>query len=186
MRKLSKKSPFTIIELMVVLLILGLTAAIAVVKIDSFIPSLKMDSESRKLAGLISHLYDTSISTGKVYALKYNSTENYYEVRLIWNEKHEPGVELPEDSQQLSGKTYLPSGISFKEINDDFDNSIPRNGDKMEVRFDPSGFITPHRIHLIDTKDREITLEVLFLTGQVVFHEEYYEPSVTIERVSPQ
>lgn len=186
MRRVSKKYPFTIIELMVVLLILGLTASIAVVKLDSFIPSLKMDSESRKLAGLISHLYDTSISTGKVYALKYNSTDNFYEVRLVWNEKQEAGVELPEESQQLSGRTYLPRGITFKEINDDFGSSIPRSGDKMEVRFDPSGFITPHRIHLIDTKEREITLEVLFLTGQVVFHDEYYEPKVTIERVVPQ
>lgn len=186
MTKTIKKSPFTIIELMIVLLILGLMATIAMVKLDNLLPSLKMDSESRKLAGLISHLYDSSISTGKVYALRYNSTENFYEVRLVWNEKKEDGVELPEEAQQLSGRTYLPEGIRFKEVNDDFGSSIPRNGDKMEVRFDPSGFITPHRIHLIDAKDREITLEVLFLTGQVIFHNEYYEPGVTLERVVPQ
>lgn len=171
---------------MVVMLIIGLSASIAMVKLDTFIPSLKMDSEARKLAGLISHLYDASISSGKVYGIKYNAVEHYYEVRLIWNEKYVEGEEIPEEEQQLSGRTYLPPGITFKEVNDDFGSSIPHNGEKMEVRFDPTGFITPHRVHLIDTSDREITLEVLFLTGQVIFHEEYYEPRVTIERVVPK
>lgn len=185
LRKL-KKQYFTIIELMVVMLILGMTASIAMVKLDTFIPSLKMDSEARKIAGLISHLYDASISSGKVYGIKYNAKDNYYEVRLIWNEKSEVGVELQEEEQQLTGRTYLPAGITFKEVNDDFGASIPGAGEVLEARFDPSGFITPHRIHLIDTKDREITLEVLFLTGQVIFHDDYYEPRVTLERVVPQ
>ena len=182
---MSKKS-FTILELMIVMVILGISASIALVKLDNFIPSLKMDSSARKLAGLISFLYDTSVSSGKVYGIKYNAKDNYYEVRSIWNEESTPGDEIPEDQQQLSKRTYLPEGITFKEINDDFGQSVPRNNDKMEVRFDPSGFITPHRIHLIDKKNREITLEVLFLSGQVVFHDSYFEPKVTLDRVVPK
>lgn len=181
-----KKNCFTIIELVIVLLILGISAGIAAVKLDAFIPSMRMDSASRNLAGLINHLYDASISDGKIYGLRYNATDNYYEVRLIWDEKNDTDRELDEESQKLSGRTYLPEGVKFKEIKDDFGQSIPRYNDKMEVRFDPSGFITPHRIYLEDTNERIITLEVLFLTGQVIFHEGEYEPRTTLETVVPQ
>ena len=167
------------------MLIIGISASIAVVNLDKFIPSLKMDSSARQLAGLISYLYDTSISTGKVYGIKYNAKENYYEVRLIWNEVADKGEAVPEEAQILSGRTYLPEGVTFKEIKDDFGQSVPQSSEKMDVRFDPCGFITPHRIHLADTKGREITLEVLFLSGQVVFHEGFFEPRETLERISP-
>ena len=76
---------------MVVILIMGLATGIVVVKLDNFLPALRMDSSARQLAGLISHLYDASVSSGKLYGLKYNGKENYYQVRLIWSEKYEIG-----------------------------------------------------------------------------------------------
>lgn len=171
---------------MVVLLIMGMAAGIAVVKLDNFLPALRMDSSARQIAGLISHLYDASVSSGKLYGLKYNGRENYYEVRLIWSEKYEDGKELLAEDQTLSTKTYLPDGVRFKEIKDDFGQSVPQNDDRMEVRFDPSGFVTPHRIHLEDDAGNEMTLEVLFLTGEVIFHDGYYEPKITLDDVVPK
>lgn len=184
--KTNIKKHFTILELMVVLLIMGMAAGIAVVKLDNFLPALRMDSSARQIAGLISHLYDASVSSGKLYGLKYNGSENYYEVRLIWSEKYVDGKELFDEDQSLSTKTYLPDGVRFKEIKDDFGQSVPQDDDKIEVRFDPSGFVTPHRIHLEDDAGNEITLEVLFLTGEVIFHEGYYEPRVTLDSVVPK
>lgn len=171
---------------MVVILIMGLATGIVVVKLDNFLPALRMDSSARQLAGLISHLYDASVSSGKLYGLKYNGKENYYQVRLIWSEKYEDDKELMGEDQTLAKKVYLPEGVKFKEIKDDFGQSVPQYDDFMEVRFDPTGFVTPHRVHLEDESGNEITLEVLFLTGEVIFHEGYYEPRVTLDSVVPK
>lgn len=184
MIKILKKRFFSLIELMIVIMIIALVATIAVVGLNNMLPGAKVDSQSRQMAGMISYLYDTSIATGKLYGLRYNTTENYYEIRMLWQVSEEDKKANNFENVEHIGRKYLPEGVRFKEINDDFGQSIPRDNDQLDIRFDPSGYISPHRIHLIDDEDNEITLEVTFLSGQVIFHEGYFEPENTLEKVT--
>ncbi|PCJ58497.1 MAG: hypothetical protein COA79_13360 [Planctomycetota bacterium] len=183
MFKKNNRSSFSLVELMVVILILALMSTVVVIGLNHMLPGAKMNSQSRRLAGMIGYLYENSITTGKLFGLRYNTSENYYEVQLLWKVSEEDKKKNNFEEAERFGRRYLPEGVRFKEINDDFGQSVPRDNESLDVRFDPSGYITPHRIHLIDEDENEITLEVTFLSGQVIFHDGYFEPVNTLEKV---
>ncbi len=174
---------FTMIELMIVCLILGLMAGLVTMNLDNFIPGARTESSIRQLGATVNMLYEKSISSGRLYGLRYNTSGQYYEIRFLYQEDPTQNYRS-DDSVDTAGRVYLPQGVKITEVNDDFGQSIPRDGELMEIRFEPTGYVTPHRVHLMDDNEEEWTLEVLFLTGQVIFHRGRYEPDVTLERAS--
>lgn len=173
---------FTIIELMIACVILGVMAGLVTTNLDNFIPGARTESSVRQLGATINMLYEKSISSGRLYGLRYNVTGQYYEIRLLFLEGEDSIDSQLADSGETAGRIYFPEGVKLAEINDDFGQSVPRDNEQMEVRFEPAGYVTPHRVHLVDANEDEWTLEVLFLTGQVIYHRGWYEPDVTLER----
>jgi prepilin-type N-terminal cleavage/methylation domain-containing protein len=71
---------FTIIELMIVLVILGIAAAIAVPMVSSA-ASMQLRSAVNMVAADLEYAKSMSISTGQYYSVEFNTAQNRYEVQ---------------------------------------------------------------------------------------------------------
>jgi len=70
---------FTFIELMVVLAIIGLAAAVVVPAIDAGMDSREVRRATRQIAATMHHLRSEALATGKVRRLRINASENAIE-----------------------------------------------------------------------------------------------------------
>jgi type IV fimbrial biogenesis protein FimU len=65
---------FTMVELMVVLLILGIVSAVAVPSIKSSLDEMKLDAAAREAVSAIYYAQSISIKEGESYGVKFNKT----------------------------------------------------------------------------------------------------------------
>ena len=101
---------FTLIELIVVLLILSMTAALVVPRLPAT-DSMELKSSARSLASMLRYLGERSVGSKNIYRLHLNISENSLRVtRKLAN-----GDEIPPDDPLLSRKV-LAAGIVIADL----------------------------------------------------------------------
>lgn len=106
-----KKSGFTLIELMIVVAIIGILAAIAIPQYQSYIARTQMN----RVYGELSHL-----RTKVEYLINSNIT-NFLEMDIDWNEselvsKLDDATPTPNDGLEISGWTQADSGYGYLKV----------------------------------------------------------------------
>lgn len=71
-------SAFTLLELMVVLLLLGIISAIAVPSINSTLDEMKLDSAAQEIVSAIYYIQSLAIKEGIVYGVQFNAETNSF------------------------------------------------------------------------------------------------------------
>lgn len=164
-RTVGRNRGFTLLELMLVITILGITALMVFPKVSSFGAG-NLKRTVRHLSGLIQHLAQESASTKKVYRLHYQIEEGAY-----WVNELQENREFAPISDPLVTKETLPEGIFFEDI------ITPRHGKVSEgeayTEFYPLG-VEKTSIHL-KKGDQQWTLTVNSLTGRVKVVDQYVE-----------
>jgi general secretion pathway protein H len=137
---ISPQAGFTLIELMVVLVILAMTAALVVPRLPSG-EATKLKSSARNLASGIRFLNDQAIITKGIYRLKLNITDSSTSIVRI-----SPGGEELPPEDQFMGRRFVEEGIAIEDI------TVPRLGTVSEgeviVPFGPGGSPDCITIHL--------------------------------------
>ncbi len=156
---------FTLLELMLVMVILGITAVMVFPKLSSFGAG-DLKRTIRHLSGMIEHLAQEASSTKETYRLHYDLEEMAY-----WADMLQDNREFAEITDPLVKRRKLPKGIVFQDV------ITPRHG-KIEsgkaytVLF-PMG-VEKSTIHL-KKEDRIWTLAINPLTGRVKVSDRYVE-----------
>ncbi len=163
------KRGFTLVELSIVLLVIGLVLGIVVPRFQSFL-EVDLKSASRRLAGAIKYTYDRAIFTHNTMRLFMDLKENTYWTEVCANVTAE-ACEWVADSSDLGKKIKLPRGISFRDI---FINGEEVEATAVALHFYPSGFVIPSTIHLWDGKeDHTLSLIINSVTGKADIYEGY-------------
>jgi prepilin-type N-terminal cleavage/methylation domain-containing protein len=172
-------SGFTLVEIMVVLIILGLVGGIAVSSWTSMLPRQQFNSAIRNLSEVLYETRSQAISRNREFRIRYDLDEETYAVRTPFR----PGggtvgrelADTERDSDHIwTHETNLTEGgIDLKEIR--IDDRVYTDG-KVEVYFQPLGASSHHTIELTQPLfDLTYTLEVLPLTGEIRMHEGSYK-----------
>ncbi|MEO0649904.1 MAG: prepilin-type N-terminal cleavage/methylation domain-containing protein [Planctomycetota bacterium] len=168
------RAGFSIVELLVVVVILGMVAGVATVSSMSILPSTALSKDVRTLGGRISGARSDAISRNLEFQIVYNIDESKYWVRPPFNQ--EGRLEPREEERAILFETRLSDGIRFAEITIDGE---AYNDGLVKVRFDPLGASNDHTILLHQkTLDRYHTIEVLALTGLLRFHDGVFEREI--------
>lgn len=144
------RSGFTLIELMVVLVLLSLTAALIVPRLPST-EAMELKSSARSLASLLRYLGERSIGSKNIYRLHINFKENSIKVtRKLAN-----GDEIPPEDPLLSRKA-LAEGIVITDL------QSPRLGTVAEgevlIDFGAAGLSEFLTLHLHSPKGESFTV----------------------------
>jgi len=163
----SRISGFTLIELMVVLVILSITAALVVPRLPST-DAMELKSSARSLASLLRYLGERSISSKTIYRLHVNIRENSIKVtRKLAN-----GDEIPPEDPLLSRNT-LTAGIVIADL------ESPRLGKVTEgevfIDFGSAGLSEFLTIHLNSPKGEIFTVTGYPQGGKVKIISGYQE-----------
>ena len=170
-RRARARAGFSIVELLVVVVILGLLAGVTTVSWTSVMPQTALNSDVRALSSRIHGTRSDAISRNVEFQIVYDIDENRYWVRPPFNEDGE--FEPREEERAQLYATDLSPGVEFREITID---GRTFNDGVVQVRFDPLGASNDHTILLHHvTFDRYHTIEVLALTGLIRFHDGIFE-----------
>ncbi len=154
---------FTLIELVVVLVILGVVALVALPRLGGFADSY-LRSSARRLAGMIRYTQSRAALSGKEYRLYYDLDKGEY-----WLSG--PGEEdFEEEDVEGKRRRHLLEGVRFRNI-------ITRSGGRVSggvasSRFSPQGWVEGTSIHLQDERGEELFVLIKGPGGRVRILEE--------------
>lgn len=167
MRSVFRREPgFTLIEMIVVVVLIGLTTALTMPRFRHNLLSDHLKTATREMAGLINNLSQAAISENDDYLLYFDLSENRYwtentgltaEGRLLAKEK---AVKLPDDVEILD--VWKKGG----------EKSVTG---EISLMITKKGYLQPATIHLGTDGGRVFTLSLKTFSGRVEILEGYVE-----------
>jgi general secretion pathway protein H len=157
---------FTLIEVMVVLIFIGIVLTLTIPRVQTGIVSDDLKASTRKMIGLIRGLKEEAVREHKTCFLHFDlETDRYWTDSAVMNEE--------ERARAVEKAFALPAGVHVLDVwfRDKGKQMIGRTA----IRFSKKGYIQPSVIHLGSEDDRVFTLELSPFLGKVKIHEGYIE-----------
>jgi prepilin-type N-terminal cleavage/methylation domain-containing protein len=162
---------FTLVELMVVIIIIGLIGGIAVTSWATMMPNQQFNTAVRNLSEVLHETRSNAIARNREFRILYDLDADTYRVRTPFRAGGGFATSEDEDDQRLwiHETNLAESHIDLVRIT--VDDQAYTEG-LVEVYFQPLGASAYHVIELAQTAfEREFTLEVLPLTGEIRMHD---------------
>lgn len=157
---------YTFIELTVVIILIGVMAAISVPRIRHGLLTDELKSASRKLVGVIRSLRNNAISEQKAFFLYIDVESNRF-----WSDSEEM---LEEERLSASEKAAsLQEGVSILDVW--FRGKGKKQHGVAVIRFSKKGYTQQCAIHLSSDDGREFTLVLSPFLGRVRVLDRYVE-----------
>lgn len=172
------RSAFTLVELMVMVVILGMLATLTVFSWRAVLPSTELNSAVRELAGTLSEARSDAIARNAEFQIEYYFEETAehprgYRVITPFRIGGQGGLAYEEEQRLARSWIPLPRTVDFQAIT--VDGKTYTTG-RVTVRFDPLGGASDHTIVLVQPEyQNHYTIEVLALTGLIHFHDGVFQ-----------
>ncbi len=163
---LRQERGFTLIELTVVVVIIGLTMALTMPRFRHSLLSDHLKTSTRRIAGLITNLSKEAAREHKDYLLYFDLSENRY-----WTEN--PG--LTEEGRLMARENAisLPEDVRVLDIKKKGDEI--RTTGEVSIMITKKGYLQPATIHLGSDEERVFTLYLKTFAGKAEILEGYVE-----------
>ena len=153
---------FTLLELSIVLFIMGLVIALAMPHFGG-LPSAHLKSESRRLAGRATYLYQRATSDRMLMRLTFDLDTNSYYVSRLDPYANEPLFQ--QDSQPGLAPVLMPIGVRLRDVTVEGIGTITRG--TANCMFYPEGYVDATVVHLMDDSGTIFTLSFNPSSGRV-------------------
>jgi|YelNatPaOPRAMG01_1025707.scaffolds.fasta_scaffold164808_2 general secretion pathway protein H len=145
-----KKKGFSLIELFIVLLILGLSISLVAPSLSKLFNTIEFKTTVQKISSLLRYYRSEAINKGRIYRVIFDLDEAVLKIKSLDSEET---ISYP-----------LPKGILIKEINP---NLIVDSSEKPTIEFYPNGGSNGGSI-LLNKDNREFKIFIHPLTGMVM------------------
>lgn len=165
-RKIFRNSKgYTLIELIVVIILLGLMFGLTVPRFRQAILSDSLDATALRLIGLVQDLRERAISEQVSYVLHID-----IRARKIWAFASTATEEEQETARERGFD--LPGDVTIQDI---WSWSGGKLYDDATIRFSRKGYIEQSMIHLQSEDGRQLSLELTPFLGSIKTHEGYVD-----------
>ncbi|MBL8863008.1 MAG: GspH/FimT family pseudopilin [Planctomycetes bacterium] len=173
---------FTLVELLVVIIGLGLIVTVVAINWRAIVPRAELHSAVRDLAGALQSTRSEAIARNASYEVQYDLDGQRYRIVTPFRAPTEAGVgglaTVSEERLALSWKR-LPESVRFDNIW--LGTEVYSKG-LVSVTFDALGSASGHVVVLQQPLDQNTyTIEVQGLLGLISFHEGLFERAVPRE-----
>ena len=138
------RSAFTLVELMVVIIVLGVIAAAVVPNLSGPLESTRLDAAARRVADLMDYCYANAAATGRVHGLIYLPGENRFEI--VAEEPLDPSSPPSDQPPELVPAVLpgllndpLPEGVVIESAAVYEDDLDAVNEERLRLLFFPDG-----------------------------------------------
>ena len=156
---------YTLIELIVVIVILGLMFGITVPRFRQALLSDSLDSTSLKFIGLVQDLREQAISGHVSYILHLDISE-----KRVWAFPSSATEEEQEIARE--GAFELPADVRIQDV---WSWSSGKFFNEGTIRFSRKGYVEQSMIHLQSEDGRELSLELTPFLGKIKIYEGYVD-----------
>jgi general secretion pathway protein H len=154
---------FSLIELIVVLVVIGLSASLVVPSLSRFSKTVELKGAARKISAILRYCRSEAVNKGQTYQIIFDS--DLREVRVQKTESsEEKEQELKREGKSVRQMYHLPTGIHVKEVNI---ASPQYASDYPTFEFYPNGGSNGGSFLLSSEERGGYRIKVHFLTGMV-------------------
>ena len=158
-------SGYTLIELIMVIILLGLMFGLTVPKFRQALLSDSLDTTALRLVGLVQDLRERAKSSQDSYILHFDIGE-----KKIWSFA---GTASGEEQEIARENAYeLPADVKIQDV---WSWSSGKFFNEGTIRFSRKGYIEQAVIHLQSEDGREVSLELTPFLGSIKIHEGYVD-----------
>jgi prepilin-type N-terminal cleavage/methylation domain-containing protein len=156
---------YTLIELILVLVLLGLMFGIAVPKFRQAVLSDSLDATSLRIIGLVQDLREKAVSNQVTYVLHLDLRG-----KKLWAFA---GTASEEEQEKARERAYqLPDDVKIEDI---WSWSSGKLYDEATIHFSKKGYIEQSMIHLQSLDGRQLSLELSPFLGSIKVHDGYVD-----------
>ena len=167
MRYLKRQFGFTLFELLVVVLIIGLISALVVPRMAASLPGVQLKSTARAVAASLRYARSQAVFESIPYVAIFDNNQ-----RLLAVEPMEKPVDTAEldrfrailDGSPLDKVYALPDGIEWAAFNN---SDAAQDGDVFPILFFPRGDSTGGKVVLKNVRRKQYAIAVDTITGSV-------------------
>lgn len=153
----SKNKGFTLLELIVVLLIIGLTSVLAVPQLTGTLSGANSKTAAKKIAASLRYARSRAVSEKIIYLAIADMDKN--SLSILSDSNTEQSSEKPSDK----AKVYvLPEGLTLKS-----EPEQEKDKEEFRIAFYPSGASSGGEIIVSDEQEKIYKIRVDFITGTV-------------------
>jgi len=146
-----RQSGFTLLELIVVMVLIGITASFSVPQLGGFLVADQMKTTMRRLVGIVYQTSELARRGQVAYLLRYKAVENRFEAIP---ETMAAGAEQKEKDKTLS--LSVPESVMVGQIWSWYGGV--QGNDEGSIRFSPQGYIEPTVLYLQRDDGHEMSL----------------------------
>ena len=161
----NKAKGYTLIELIVVIVLLGLMFGLTIPKFRQVVSRDSLDASALRIIGLVEDLREKAISNQVSYFLRFDIRE-----KKLWAFASNVSEEEVEAARERAYR--LPADI---EIEDIWSWTSGKLYDEAIIRFSKKGYIEQSMIHLQSEDGRQLSLELTPFLGSIKIHEGYVD-----------
>lgn len=165
------RAGFSLIELLAVIVVLGLIAAMVTINWRAILPRTELHSAVRELAAVLQGARSDAIARNAAFDVQYDLDEHRY--RIVTPFRTGGGLAASNEERHALEWHALPPTVRFGGITigtEEYEKGI------VYVRFDPLGSASGHVIVLSQPMDENTyTIEVQGLLGLIDYHEGLFE-----------
>lgn len=164
---------FTLLELIVVMVLIGLTATFAIPQLGGFLVADQMKTTVRRLVGLVHQTAGLARREQVPYWLTYQANEHRFVAK--------PEGEREPTSSETDSKTLalaVPDTVFVGELWSWFGSD--RSQDEPKIRFSKEGYIEPTILYLAREDGREMSLILSPFLGTVRVMDSHVVPDIAL------
>jgi len=159
---------FTLIEISIVVLILGMVLTLALPRLGGTYSQLKCEEEIGKIAALVEYLYNQAQIKNEGFSLVLNLDKKEY-----WVESEGINEENEEDEEESN--IFKRKWASFLDIQDILISNCKTTQGEVVIKFHSTGYVDPATFHFSNNQEGNYTLFLNPLTGKTKLEKGYLQ-----------